>query len=160
MLDDEKRRFDALQMLSEQYWRDWDHKSQAEWRLSFGVWVALLAAAAAVGKSEINLGWGLVLAVGVFVTVLHFVFLQWIQTVLTENREVMRRSQKAMADLAGVDLTIKPRRSWFKQESLWTQLGITVLLVLVMVVVSLHPSEPRLHSKPSLKVGSPASARP
>ena len=47
MDENAKSQFSALHALSEQAWRDWDHKTRHEWRLGFGAWAALLAASVA-----------------------------------------------------------------------------------------------------------------
>jgi len=140
MNEDEKRRFDSLHALSEQSWRDWDHKSRGEWRFSFGIWGALLAAATATAKSEIAVPLNAVIVVDAFVVAAHITFLVWIHGTLTQYRNQMLTCRNEMEKMLAVfqDQKKKPRGPWIKQSSLWVQFSITVVLALVLVLMSLR----------------------
>jgi hypothetical protein len=145
----DKTRFDALHALSEQWWRDWDHKSQGEWRLSFGIWAALLASAAAVTKSLVPIPLVLAIVAGATVVTVHVMFLMWIHGTLRENRAHMRVCQKEMAKLAGLELKDEGWRPVFRKVSFLVQGVITLLLALVLVLMSVgRPSQAPAPAKP------------
>lgn len=141
--EDAKREFDALHALSEQVWRDWDHKSKHEWRLSFGLWAALLASSAALLQTEYRptqtqtliIGGGLVVLI-----LLHVWFLAWIQGRLwdyrTEYLDLRQRMPEPVKPVKPSDRS----RCWCKSPSLWTQVVVTLLLSAVLAMVAL--SEP------------------
>lgn len=141
MNEDDKRKFDSLHAISEQSWRDWDHKTRGEWRLSFGVWVALLAAIATVGKTEVEVPWIAVGLVALAIVLVHLNFSRWVQTMLTICRTNMQRSQAAMYQLAALQRVPQVRKPWSKQVSMWTQASITVLLALCLILVSIQPTQ-------------------
>jgi len=144
--EEHKRRYDALYVASEQAWRDWDHKSKAEWKLAFSIWAALLASATAVAKAEIVLPWQAVGCVGLGIVALHFVFLFFIQGRLTAYRDKIMMIQNGMYGLLGVQVEgdeSKENRNWLVRfagrvfnPSLLTQLGITTLLALSLTILS------------------------
>jgi hypothetical protein len=140
MTGDESRDFDALSKLTDQAWREWDHKSRAEWRLTFGIWGALLAAAAAVSKAEVQLPWLVGAIMGFIVLVVHWRWLFWMRKVLNYYRSAMEHAVTRMCALAILPEVEKERRH--KTKALWhpsiqTQLIITLILVLILVLVSL-----------------------
>jgi hypothetical protein len=137
-MDQDQRYFDqSCQELTEQYWRDWDHKTRYEWKLSFGYWAALLAMTAVVLKERIEVPvWLLVSFCGIAL-ILHINFLRWIQVNLRKNRTEISLIQRKMREIARIES--KEERSvnfhvkWWHQVSLWTQAGITMLLALLLV---------------------------
>ena len=154
MNEEAKREFDSLHSLSEQAWRDWDHKSKHEWRLSFGLWAALLAASAAVlqtdfrpkpPQSEIVLG-GLL-----FLIVLHVWFLAWIQGRMWDYRTEFLQLCARMPDPVRPPKPPDRTRCWCKSLSLWTQAVITLLLAAVLGLIVL--------SEPSSKKPTPTKGQ-
>jgi hypothetical protein len=130
-----KRAFDALHALAEQAWRDWDHKSRHEWRLSFAVWAALLAASAARLQTPIPIPlWAVVLA-GAVVLFFHALFLRWIQKTFTAFRNDYHQFRSRMPAPATPPAPVD-RPEWWKNPSVQTQLVISVLLVVILAVVS------------------------
>jgi hypothetical protein len=132
MDENAKRAFEALHALAEQAWRDWDHKSRHEWRLSFAVWAALLAASAARLQTQIPIPLWAVLLAGAVVLFFHALFLRWIQKTLTAFRNDYHLFRSRMPAPA----TPGDRPEWWRSPSVHTQLIITLLLVVILAVVS------------------------
>ncbi len=139
MIDDPKVRFDALVTLRDHAWKEFQDKSAAEWRLSFGIWAALLGAAAAViAAKEFRPagGWQAILPAILFVLLgLHGWFLYWIQTKLAAARTLMRVAHEEMWGLAVREQQIAERDPWYEQPTMWVQLFITFLLAAVLYAV-------------------------
>jgi hypothetical protein len=133
---DEKSQFDALHALSDQAWRDWDHKTRHEWRLSFGLWAALLAATAALLQTTFRPHPALVAVGGTVVFVLHVVFLAWIQGRLREHRKEYRGLRGRMPAPVRPEAPASGDQCWCKSPSVWTQAGITLLLIAVFAFVA------------------------
>jgi hypothetical protein len=134
--------FESCRELTEQHWRDWDHKTRYEWKLSFGYWAALLAMTAVVLKERIDVPVWLLTSVCLVALFLHLNFLRWIQRKLKKNRTEIFRIQKRMRKLVGVKLEHEPKfvrthDKWWLQVSLWTQAGITCLLILLFIYSAL-----------------------
>jgi hypothetical protein len=151
MDENAERDFDALHALSEQEWRDWDQRSRHEWRLSFGVWGALLAASAAGVNTDFRPSLCFVIIAGFIVLGLHIWFLIWIQGRLKTFRiEYLRLRAQMPTPVTGA----KPDESgrWWKSPSTWTQAGITLLLVAILIFVA--NSDPSRGKHPSVKSGA------
>lgn len=131
-----KSEFDALLALSEQAWRDWDHKTRHEWRLSFGLWAALLAASAALLQAKFRPELTLVVVAGIAVFLLHVVFLAWIQGKLREYRKEYLALRARMPAQARPEAPRGRQRCWCESPSVWTQAGITLLLIGVFALVA------------------------
>lgn len=108
MKEGDKREFDSIRDLSDQWWRDWDHKSRAEWKFSFGIWAGLIALSVAIAKAELKIPYAyiVVFAISPSVFLLHLAFLRWIQKMLTRNRDEMRRCQELMYKLTTLPSTL------------------------------------------------------
>ena len=137
-MDQEQRYFfQSCQELTEQHWRDWDHKTRYEWKLSFGYWAALLTMTAAVLKERIDVPIWLLASFCGIALILHLNFLRWIQSKLKNNRAEISLIQKKMREMvcieAALETSVSDRDKWWLQVSLWTQAGITLLLTLVLV---------------------------
>jgi hypothetical protein len=137
MDDEAKSQFDALHALSEQAWRDWDHKTRHEWRLSFGLWAALLAASAALLQTTFRPGPVLVVVAGIVVFLLHIVFLAWIQGRLREHRKEYLALRARMPAPVRPDAPSGGDQFWCKSPSVWTQAGITLLLIGIFAFVAI-----------------------
>jgi len=133
---DDKSQFDALHALSEQAWREWDHKTRHEWRLSFGLWAALLAASAALLQTTFRPHPGLVALGGIVIFALHVVFLAWIQRRLREHRKEYRALRGRMPAPVRPEASAGGDQCWCKSPSVWTQAGITLLLIAVFALVA------------------------
>lgn len=94
-----------LAKLADDRWREYDSKSQAEWKLSYAVWATLLAATASVitgGDDGFSIPSGsLVWIIGGFAfmaLIAHWVFLGFIDCRLhslrEEMREILRRRRR------------------------------------------------------------------
>jgi hypothetical protein len=136
MDDKAKSQFDALHALSEQAWRDWDHKTRHEWRLSFGLWAALLAASAALLQTKFCPGLSLVVLAGVVVFVLHVIFLRWMQGRLRAYRKEYLALRARMPALVRPESPSGRERCWYASPSVWTQAGITLLLIAIFAFVA------------------------
>ena len=147
MNDDAKRAFDAWASFRDHAWHQFQEKARVEWRLSFGVWGALLASAGAIlGTTGVTrtslLEWSSIVAVLVLLVV-HARFLWWIQQCLGQGRASLREAEQHMLALLEAERPVGPDRgATWKQPSLQVQMAITVLLgaALVFVVHSLPPS--------------------
>ena len=139
---DEKAQFDALHALTEQAWRDWDHKTRHEWRLSFGLWAALLAASAAVLQSNFRPPFTYVIAGGIAVLALHLVFLAWIQARLKEHRKEYLALRSRMPAPVRPETPVAHERCWCQSPSVWTQAGITLLLIAIFAIVAASGPSP------------------
>ena len=123
MDENAKRAFDALHALAEQAWRDWDHKSRHEWRLSFAIWAALLAASAARLQTSIEIpAWAVVLAGG-FVFLFHALFLRWIQKTLDAFSREFHDFRSRMPSPVTPTAPAVPRPPWWGSPSVHTQLS-------------------------------------
>jgi hypothetical protein len=133
----DKSQFDALYALSEQAWRDWDHKTRHEWRLSFGLWAALLGASAAALQTPYQPPLTAVVLGGVIVLVVHVVFLAWIHRRQGEYRNEYLALRARMPAPARPEASTGRERSWCESPALWTQACITLLLIVVFAVVAM-----------------------
>jgi hypothetical protein len=139
MNEGQKRQFDSLHALSEQAWREWDHKTRHEWKLSFAIWTAILVALGTAIKVEdfpVPIEW--VMLCGIVLLILHITFLRWVRLKLRDYRQKLHNYREQMHKLSGSSVKEDPfiSQPWYKQaSSLWTQAGITLLLVCLLVVV-------------------------
>jgi uncharacterized protein YhhL (DUF1145 family) len=134
---DEKAQFDALHALSEQAWRDWDHKTRHEWRLSFGLWAALLAASAALLQAKYRPDLTFVAVTGIAILVLHVIFLAWMQGTLRAYRKEYLSLRARMPAATRPEAPNGDERCWCASPSVWTQAGITLLLIGVFTLVAM-----------------------
>jgi hypothetical protein len=137
-----KSQFDALHALSEQAWRDWDHKTRHEWRLSFGLWAVLLAASAALLQTTFRPGLMFVVVAGLAVLVVHVVFLAWIHRGLREYRKEYLALRARMPTAVRPDAPTGRDRCWCESPSLWTQAGISLLLIVIFALVAMSSAAP------------------
>lgn len=141
MNEDSKRNFDAWTAMREHAWREFEDKARAEWRLSFGIWAALLASAGAlIGASTISKPPAFKYGAPIILIVLiiaHAFFLRWIQRKLEGARKYLWEAQGQMRKC--IDISYKQgqfeRSPWWKQPSLIVQLMITVVLACVLWIV-------------------------
>ena len=137
MDENAKRQFDALHALTEQTWRDWDHKTRHEWRLSLGLWAALLAASAAVLQTAFRPHPAAVVVGGIVVFALHVVFLAWIQGRLRKHRKEFIALRARMPAPVTPSTPSGEDKCWCQSPSVWTQAGITLLLIFIFAVVTM-----------------------
>jgi hypothetical protein len=142
MDENAKCQFDALHALSEQAWRDWDHKTRHEWRLSFGLWAVLLAASAALLQTTFRPGLIVVLLAGAAVFLVHVVFLAWIHSGLRRYRKEYLALRARMPAAVRPDAPTGRDRCWFQSPSVWTQAVITVLLIVIFAFVATSSAAP------------------
>jgi hypothetical protein len=134
-----------LKDLADDQWREFNHKTRHEWKLSFSIWGGLLASITALlsGKitftEKISLHVFLFLGVSIviFILALHFWFLWWIQNRL----QIIRKDAwdiyaKRWNQLFPEKQYSESNRSQFDQPSLWVQLGITLLLSTTLLLVA------------------------
>ncbi len=142
MNENDQRQFDALHKLSEQSWRDWDHKTRHEWRLSFGIWGALLASCALATKVTVGVSIVALIPVGVVVLSVHVFYQRWLQRALNQYRRQDHEYQGKMCRLVGLEVRELSQRAWWRHPALWTQTTITALLVLVAILIWLSSRAP------------------
>lgn len=152
MDENAKRQYDALYTLTEQAWRDWDHKTRHEWRLSFGLWVALLTASAAVLQTTFRPHPAAVVVGGILVFALHVVFLRWIQGRLRDHRKEFIALRARMPAPVTPVTSSGEDKCWYQSPSVWTQAGITLLLIAIFAIVAISET-------PSNKQASPKTVQ-
>jgi hypothetical protein len=122
-----------LAKLADDRWREYDSKSQAEWKLSYGIWAALLAATGALlsrsTPNPLSSSWLLPAAL-VFVAaafIVHWLFLRWIQQRLRALRLEMIPILKRRRELLSLP-SIESEGDKSGRLSMFVQLSITTLL--------------------------------
>jgi hypothetical protein len=149
---------DAVVSIRDHAWKEFEHKSAAEWRLSFAIWTSFLAAAGALIASERfapTPDWRIALVpVALIATGAHAAFLFWVQTRLAKSRTELRAAQARLQILVDGDAalaqSIGTLPNWAERESaeketserqplrqptFWVQLALTILLALTLIVV-------------------------
>ena len=134
--EDTKRAFDALHALSEQEWRDWDHKTRHAWRLSFGLWGALLAVSGALLTTDYRPDGVAIGLIGALVIVLHVGFLAWIHTCLNDYRRAYVALRDRMPENVRPPAMRSSESAWYASLSLWTQVIVTLLLILLFALIA------------------------
>ena len=122
-----------LGKLADDRWREYDSKSQAEWKLSYGIWAALLAATGALLSrpfpNSFSCSW-LLPAASSFVAgafIVHCLFLVWIQRKLRALRLEMNPILKRRRKLLNLSSN-EPEGDKSGWISMFVQLSITALL--------------------------------
>lgn len=140
MTEEEKRKFDAWESIRDHAWREFEDKSRAEWRLSFGIWAALLASASALiasGHSTIESlmknvppCWFVIPALVIVIG--HFAFLWWIQSKLQGARNYLSEADTEMRKLLGSSEPKQKKRRVRNQFPLYIEIFITILLIFIL----------------------------
>ena len=139
MTEEEKRKFEAWESIRDHAWREFEDKARVEWRLSFGIWAALLAVAGAligtgqIGSGVVPMGVAWIIVGSVVVT--HAIFLYWVQTKLQNAREYLSEAQTQMRDILGGGKRDDPERSIWKQVPMYVEFGISILLAGALICV-------------------------
>jgi hypothetical protein len=127
-----------LAKLADDRWREYDSKSQAEWKLSYGIWAALLAATGALlsrpTTNPLSCSW-LVPAAFVFVAaafIVHGLFLNWIQQKLRALRLEMISILKRRRGLLNLSVE-ESEEDKSGRISMYIQLSITALLGVLLI---------------------------
>ncbi len=109
-----KRKFDAFASIRDHAWREFKDKAKAEWRLSFGIWTALLAAIGALITSKLKLPINVCIlsAVLVFIVILHGYFLYWVQCKLDSARIILHECQTEMRKYLDLSVNSYERNKW------------------------------------------------
>jgi hypothetical protein len=132
---------DQLARLADDRWREYENKSQAEWKLSYSVWATLLAATGAlltknqgilVCRSTLLLG---AIAFAVLAFIVHRWFLGWVHKRLASLRQEMTTVLERRRKLLGVEDGAKTGAG-SGRTSLRVQLSITVLLSALLIGVA------------------------
>ena len=127
-----------LAKLADDRWREYESKSQAEWKLSYSVWATLLAATGVLlTKNEgiVLCRWTLLLVVIVFAAlafIVHKRFLDWVHKKLASLRDEMNKILEKRRKLLGVEAVAKTDDK-SGRESLRVQLWITALLAALLI---------------------------
>lgn len=130
-----------LAKLADDRWREYENKSQAEWKLSYSVWAALLAATGVLlTKTEglVVCRSTLLLAVLVFAVlafIVHKKFLDWVHKKLGALRKEMNTILDKRRELLGV-VAVANTDDKSGRESLRVQLWITALLGALLIGVA------------------------
>ena len=131
-----KRTFDAFASVRDHAWREFEDKSRTEWRLSFGIWAALLALGGTLltkNPKYINIS---VLSISLtLVVLLHGWFLFWIQCKLDVARKILHETQMEMRKILGLSTHIYKRKI-FKQPALYIEIIITLIIAVLLVIVA------------------------
>lgn len=137
---DDKNEYDALVSLRDQAWREFEEKTRLEWRLSFGIWIAVLTCAGAIFKASALRG-SLLLEFSawigaVIVIFVHMYFLIWIQSALRRSRSFQREAESGMRKLLNMkSASISPRKTAWKQPSVMIQILISFIVSGTFLVV-------------------------
>jgi len=134
--EDAKRYLDALHLLSEQSWRDWDHKTKHEWRLSFGIWGALLGAMALFINVRAKIPIRYSICAGGLVFCAHALFLFWTRHRLEAFRKEIEACTDIMKSIVKVQRHDTSARRRWRYGSQATQMLITVFLALCLLWVT------------------------
>ena len=132
----------VLRELSDDRWREFDHKTRIEWRLSFAVWITLLAATGGVLKGQFpaianTICIPISCGIAVIVVVFHFMFLRWVQRRLQDIREDMWEIYKERWNVVLAPPKLGPLlRERRRRSTTLVQLGITSLLGLLLVAMT------------------------
>ena len=142
MEDEKKNEYDAWTCLRDHVWCEFEEKTRLEWRLSFGIWVALLSSAGAVLSADQLKGSILFIIltclVIIVVAYLHARFLGWIQSSLRKSRDIQREAETKMRALLHLaPLTLGTRKQTWQQPSLQVQMLITILVSITLLLVVL-----------------------
>jgi hypothetical protein len=124
--------------MADDRWREYESKSQAEWKLSYSVWATLLAATGGlltktegllVCRSTLLL---IVIVFAVLALIVHWWFLDWVHKKLGSLRKEMNQILQKRQTLLGVEGIgqVDPDSG---RESLRVQLSITVLLGALLI---------------------------
>jgi hypothetical protein len=54
--DEAKKRFDALSVLEQEQWKEFENKVSHEWRLSFAIWASMVASSGAILGGKVRFG--------------------------------------------------------------------------------------------------------
>jgi hypothetical protein len=129
---------DHLANLADDRWREYENKSQAEWKLSYSVWATLLAAIGTLLTKNhyvLACSFVLVLIAIVFVAlafIVHWWFLDWVHEKLGSLRNemsvILNKRRKLLNIQNFNQIDTKSGR-----EALHVQLSITVLLGALLV---------------------------
>lgn len=139
MGDDDKAALDHLARLADDRWREYDHKSQAEWKLCYALWAALLATASVLlsNLASIKLSaWGLVIAVAIFgllMFALHAGMNVWLHERLGDLRDQLNAIFRRRAELLQLPFDPPEPKSW---DTLGFQALVTLLLVALLIAVA------------------------
>lgn len=147
----DKDRLDQLAKLADDRWREYENKSNAEWKLSFAIWGAMLAAAgtllsssSTIASCQLTKAQGVASAI-VFSFValfLHHEFLEWVHTRLRARRKEMTTIVRARAEiLLPALLELLPKVDPEKEDTSgsiarWIQFWITVLLGILLTAIA------------------------
>lgn len=144
MNEDQKRQFDAWESMRDHAWREFEEKSGAEWRLSFGIWAALLASAGALiaaGTATVAIirqqVTPCVIVLTVLVVVIHATFLYWVHKKLQSARCYLFEAQEEMRKLLKTP-SKQHKRSIWQQVPIYVEFVITILLAGIFLVVFMY----------------------
>jgi len=148
-----KDRLKHLAKLADDRWREYEHKTQAEWRFSFGIWAVLLGATATLlnlPDSSDSLRPTLLVPLSLVLAGLalvgHWALLWWINARLAilrkEMKDILNR-RRALLDLpteppgndAGTD--DKKYEDTYGRSSIFMQLFISVLAAALVIATAI-----------------------
>ncbi|MBN1806388.1 MAG: hypothetical protein JW837_14160 [Sedimentisphaerales bacterium] len=140
MNNDDKNEYDAWTCLRDHAWHEFEEKTRTEWRLSFGIWAAVLSSAGAVlSADQLKGSTGFTLSAYLAVVIIIYIharFLAWIQSCLSNSRDVLRQADTSMRGLLHQDPRILgPRRPAWRQPSVQVQMLITILVSITLLLV-------------------------
>lgn len=128
-------KFDALIELEHQQWKEYETKVNLEWRLSFGIWTALLAVISGILSNKIQTvlltqvylfdPMPVSCFVFIFILSLHTWFLLWIHSRLKETRSSLHKIRDMIIKISEENVQPKYHMS---RSSIYVQIFITALL--------------------------------
>ncbi len=143
MDENKKNEFDALKEMEKGSWAEFQEKTKLEWRLSYAIWTVIVAAVGSIiaGKAtgtKIEIPKEIIIFLCVLPLIIHLLYLYWIQTCLRKSRYILNVIRDKMWTLVSITNPTPPSNPWYRQYSLWVQLGITLFLVIILVVAIVY----------------------
>jgi len=136
---------ELIKLLYEASWRDWENKSKHEWRLSFGIWGAMLASVTLLIKEDLRLEWWQPTIAVVIIFSVHWRFLIWIRRSLKHYRKLQSRILAKAATRLSIEMPTRDKSLSGSYTSLLTQLLITAILAALLIAVPLLKKTPSKH---------------
>ena len=122
---------DIVFKLLDHNWREFENKVSLEWKLSFGLWGALIAILYAIYEKKIEVKDESIffISAGLLIIVLHIWFVIWIQTCLKKHRSRLHEFRSILLKKINILDYPKFKRGIINQPTVVIQITITIILV-------------------------------
>ncbi len=111
-------------------WREFENKVSLEWKLSFGLWSALIAILYVVYDKKIEIGGESIILVfaALLIIALHIWFVIWIQYCLKKHRSRLHEFRSKLLREIGIIDYPAFKRNIFNQPTVVIQVTVTIIL--------------------------------